>query len=75
MKTKLFSEFFIKRLSLAVTIFAAIGINAQITTFPWTETFEDNSITRGNWTQIYEVNNMSWTFASTSSTGFGKYCL
>lgn len=38
-------------------------------TFPWTETFEDNSPTRGDWTQIYEVNNMAWTFASAASTG------
>lgn len=69
MKRKLFSVLSKQRLSFAFTILAAIGINAQITTFPWTETFEDSSPTRGNWTQIYEVNNMSWTFASTSSTG------
>jgi hypothetical protein len=69
MKTKLFSEILSKRLCIAMAILGFTFSNAQITTFPWTETFEDNSPTRGDWTQIYEVNNMSWTFASTSSTG------
>ncbi|MFL9833554.1 T9SS type A sorting domain-containing protein [Chryseobacterium terrae] len=69
MKTKLFSKILSKRLYFAVALFGIGLFNAQITSFPWTETFEDNSPTRGDWTQIYEVNNMSWTFASTSSTG------
>lgn len=69
MKTKLLSGFLTKRLSFAIAVLSLIGVNAQITTFPWTETFEDSSPTRASWTQIYEVNNMSWTFASTASTG------
>lgn len=52
-----------------VLLILAIGANAQISTFPWMETFEDNSPTRSSWTQIYEVNNMSWTFATSPSTG------
>ncbi|MDQ8142615.1 T9SS type A sorting domain-containing protein [Chryseobacterium sp. CFS15] len=69
MKTKLFSKFVLKRTYLAIAVLGISFMNAQITTFPWTETFEDNSPTRASWTQIYEVNNMSWTFASTASTG------
>lgn len=69
MKTKLFSKFVSKRTLLAIAVLGISFMNAQITTFPWTETFEDNSPTRASWTQIYEVNNMSWTFASTASTG------
>jgi hypothetical protein len=63
----------IKRQSfLTVVLFVlAFGANAQISTFPWMETFEDNSPSRGAWTQIYEVNNMSWTFATSPSTGGG----
>ncbi|WP_312901744.1 T9SS type A sorting domain-containing protein [Chryseobacterium taichungense] len=51
------------------SVFSAIGLHAQISTFPWTETFEDNSPTRSSWIQIYETNNMSWTFASSATTG------
>lgn len=54
---------------MAVLCLFTIGINAQVSTFPWTETFEDNSPTRAEWTQIYEVNTMSWTFATAPSTG------
>ncbi|QQQ30057.1 T9SS type A sorting domain-containing protein [Chryseobacterium indoltheticum] len=69
MTTKLFSKFVSKHTFLAIAVLGISFMNAQITTFPWTETFEDNSPTRASWTQIYEVNNMSWTFASTASTG------
>lgn len=69
MKIKLFSALMLKRVALAIAVVGGNLINAQITTFPWTETFEDNSPTRGDWTQIYEVNNMAWTFASAASTG------
>lgn len=54
-----------------VAILASAGLNAQVSTFPWTETFEENSPTRSQWTQIYEVNNMSWTYTSSPSTGGG----
>lgn len=70
MKTNLFSEKMKNRyLSSVLTIFSAIGINAQISTFPWTETFEDSSPTRSAWTQVYETNNMSWTYSSSATTG------
>ncbi|MFC3158839.1 Por secretion system C-terminal sorting domain-containing protein [Chryseobacterium arachidis] len=52
-----------------LTVFSAIGVHAQISSFPWLETFEDDSPTRSAWTQVYETNNMSWTFASSASTG------
>lgn len=56
--------------NLALFVFAiATGVQAQVTTFPWVETFEDDSTTRPDWTQIYEVNNMSWTYAESPSTG------
>lgn len=54
---------------LASLLLACTGINAQVSNFPWTETFEDASPTRAAWTQIYEVNNMSWTYATSPSTG------
>ena len=56
-------------ISIFILLFSTFGINAQIATFPWTETFEDSSTTRAAWTQIYEVNIMAWTFASSPSTG------
>jgi len=70
MKTNLLSEKIKNRYVFsALTIFSAIGLHAQISTFPWTETFEDNSPTRSGWTQVYETNNISWTFASSATTG------
>lgn len=69
MKLKLFSKSLFKSIYTSISVLAIVIVNAQINTFPWTETFEDNSPTRASWTQIYEVNNMSWTFASQSSTG------
>lgn len=66
----LFFTPFLKQCSLTVLLFVfTVAANAQISTFPWMETFEDSSPTRGSWTQIYEVNNMSWTFATSPSTG------
>ncbi len=55
-------------LSLFLLMFS-LGVTAQITSFPWTETFEDNSTSRADWTQIYEVNTMAWTYATSPSTG------
>lgn len=61
---------------MAKTTFLAIamatgmaGANAQISTFPWTETFETNSPSRASWTQIYESGTMAWTFAADATTG------
>jgi len=41
--------------------------NAMV--FPWTETFEDDSPTRAEWTQIYEAGEADWTWATGSSGG------
>lgn len=57
------------KVAAAFALFAFGAANSQVATFPWTETFEDTSPTRELWTQIYEVNNMSWTFATAPSTG------
>ena len=53
----------------AILAFLSIHSQAQVTSFPWTETFEDNSPTRSSWTQIYETSNMTWTFTSSATTG------
>lgn len=58
-----------KHVFIVLLLASAIGTNAQISTFPWTETFEDSSPTRAAWTQIYEVNSMAWTFTGSASTG------
>lgn len=70
MKTNLFSMNVGNRYFLpALLAFLSIGSKAQVSTFPWTETFEDSSPTRSSWTQINETNNMPWTFASSATTG------
>lgn len=59
-----------KLMLLFVLLLSATGLRAQIiTSFPFTETFNSNSTTLQYWTQIYEVNNMSWTFTQDASTG------
>lgn len=70
MKTSLFFKLMMNRqfFSFLLMLFA-IGFNAQVSTFPWTETFEDNSPTRASWTQIHETNNVDWTFTSVATTG------
>ena len=40
-----------------------------IATFPFTETFEDDSASRDCWTQIQEQNTGDWTYATGSSGG------
>lgn len=44
--------------------------NAQVTAFPWTETFEDASTTISQWTKIYESGNKEWTNVSTAYYGY-----
>lgn len=70
MKTNLFFRVFKNHqiLTCLLALFA-IGANAQISTFPWVETFEDSSPTRASWTQIHETNNVDWTFVSAATTG------
>ncbi len=70
MKTNLFFKTFENhRFLMFLFAFFVIEMNAQISTFPWTETFEDSSPTRASWTQIHETNNVDWTFASAATTG------
>lgn len=71
MKKNYFFSSVIKKGSIVFFLLSASFLNAQIAAFPWIETFEDNSPTRGNWTQIYEVLTMSWTFVSSPTTGGG----
>ena len=40
-----------------------------ISTFPWSESFEDSSATRDSWTQAYVTQEWDWTFASGSTGG------
>ncbi|MDQ0593174.1 hypothetical protein QFZ37_001543 [Chryseobacterium ginsenosidimutans] len=70
MKTNLLLKKMKNRYFFSVlAIFSAMGAKAQLSTFPWTETFDDDSPTRSGWTQIYETNNVNWTFSSTATTG------
>lgn len=70
MKTSLFFKIMTNRHFFSfLLMFFTIEFNAQISTFPWTETFEDNSPTRSSWTQIHETNNVDWTFTSVATTG------
>lgn len=77
MKRNYFGKDWLKTIPKAALVMCSLlgvsGANAQISTFPWTEDFEDTSPTRESWTQIYEVNTMAWTFATSPSTGgFGS---
>ncbi|MDQ0780563.1 hypothetical protein QF044_000417 [Chryseobacterium sp. W4I1] len=70
MRTNLFFKIMMNRqFFVFLLMFSSIGFNAQISAFPWTETFEDSSPTRVSWTQIHETNNVNWTFVATATTG------
>jgi hypothetical protein len=70
METNLFFKIVVNRQFLVfLLVFLSMGFNAQISIFPWRETFEDNSLTRASWTQIHETNNVDWTFVSAATTG------
>ncbi len=59
-----------KKLSLIfAALFAVACINAQISVFPWTETFEDDSDTRDLWTQQYVEGNLDWSYDSGAGSG------
>lgn len=51
-------------------LFTSVLMNAQVTSFPWTETFETDSPTAGEWTQIYESGNKQWSIVQTAYTGY-----
>ncbi len=58
-----------KKLLLSILLFS-LGANAQVTTFPWTETFETASSTVSQWTKIYESGNKEWTNVQTAYYGY-----
>ncbi|MEE4178342.1 MAG: choice-of-anchor D domain-containing protein [Bacteroides sp.] len=43
--------------------------SGMVTEFPWTETFEDHSLSRPAWTQVKVAGNASWTYSTGSSGG------
>jgi hypothetical protein len=45
------------------------GLDATVSDFPFTETFEDESFTRNMWTQVKETGNGVWTFATGAGDG------
>lgn len=55
-------------LFVLLSLFMMQATGQVINSFPWVETFEDDSETREHWTQIFESDEKEWTFAS-GSTG------
>ncbi|KMQ65163.1 hypothetical protein ACM46_13365 [Chryseobacterium angstadtii] len=51
-------------------LFTTTLINAQVTSFPWTETFETDSPTATSWTKIYESGNKEWSIVQTANPGY-----
>ena len=62
---------------LLIPLFMGALLNAQVTTFPWLETFEDNSPTQSQWTYEFiagtnssATNGVFWTIKGTTSVGY-----
>jgi hypothetical protein len=51
-------------------VLLGMSINAQVTTFPWNETFETTSATASAWTQIYESGTKDWENVSVAYAGY-----
>lgn len=51
-------------------VLLGVSLNAQVTTFPWTETFETSSPTVAEWTKIYESGTKEWSIVATAYTGY-----
>lgn len=51
-------------------LFAPALINAQVASFPWTETFETSSPTASSWTKIYVSGTKEWTNVQTPYAGY-----
>ncbi|MCI3937492.1 T9SS type A sorting domain-containing protein [Chryseobacterium aahli] len=51
-------------------VLLGVSLNAQITTFPWTETFETSSTTAAEWTKIYESGTQEWSNVTTAYYGY-----
>ncbi len=45
------------------------GFESRIKTFPFIETFEDNSLTQNQWSQLQETGTSSWTYATGAGDG------
>lgn len=65
-----------KKFLLPLILFFILG-SAQVSTFPWTESFEDASPTVGQWTYEYisgtntsATNNVFWTIRTSPSVGY-----
>lgn len=48
-----------KKLSISFVLLGTL-LNAQVATFPWTESFEDASPTLSQWTQVQVTGSLSW---------------
>lgn len=58
-----------KKLSISFVLLGTL-LNAQVTTFPWTETFEASSPTAAAWTQVYESGTQDWRNVATAYYGY-----
>jgi hypothetical protein len=58
-----------KRILLSLTLISALS-SAQVTSFPWLETFETDSSTASLWTKIYESGTKEWTNVQTAYAGY-----
>ncbi|WP_261510642.1 T9SS-dependent choice-of-anchor J family protein [Chryseobacterium paludis] len=58
-----------KKILLSLTLISAL-YNAQVTSFPWLETFETDSSTSSLWTKIYESGTKEWTNVQTAYAGY-----
>ena len=55
---------------LLIPLLMGTLLQAQVNSFPWTETFETSSTTAPNWTQIYESGTKQWSIVSSSYYGY-----
>jgi hypothetical protein len=57
---------------MSTVLFFFVGTKlafGQVTSFPWTESFESDSPTRDDWTQTHVAGASNWTFTTGSSGG------
>ncbi|ASK31341.1 hypothetical protein CEY12_15050 [Chryseobacterium sp. T16E-39] len=58
-----------KKILLSLALLPLLA-NAQVTTFPWVETFETSSSTASLWTQVYESGSKQWSTVQTAYAGY-----
>ena len=56
--------------TLLFLLFIPMLMNAQVVSFPWTETFEATSPTVASWTKIYVSGTKEWTNVQTAYAGY-----